>query len=40
MLLTLAGTPTQFFAGWIETIRSRMINDLWYKNAIIYCLAV
>ena len=35
-----AGNPLR--AGWLMTVRAphRMINDLWYKNAIVYCLSV
>src|SRR6202049_1612616 len=32
----------QTFPGWIPRFpgEKRMINDLWYKNAVIYCLSV
>jgi len=30
-----------FRSGGLDPIRARpMINDLWYKNAVIYCLSV
>ena len=43
--MSLPSAAVAVNAGWmlvalLVTFRCTMINDLWYKNAVIYCLSV